>query len=153
MIDHCVEHLLIPVVKEAGLKAAALGDTHPAIDRMTLGQITDPLTVEGDTVLAASNYRWPPEGIRLWVSRDRGMTWPVEESVQMWDSARKEIVADAMPVGDRLPNEGVWDALPTFTFGTPHLKCLADGTFLLTYYAQVDGTADVRACRFSADLE
>ena len=29
-----------------------------------------------------------------------------------------------------------------------HLKRLADGTFLLTYYARTESKEDVRACRF-----
>lgn len=113
-----------------------------------LGQIVDPLVVEGDTVLAASNYRWPPEGIRLWLSHDRGVSWPVEESIQMWDGGKQQMVAEPQPVADRSKNEGIWNALPAFTFGTPNLKRLPDETFLLTYYAETDGKAHVRACRF-----
>jgi hypothetical protein len=62
-----------------------------------LGQITDPLALDGDTVLAVSNYRWSPDGIRLWVSRDRGVSWPPEESVQMWDDERQQMLAQPRP--------------------------------------------------------
>ena len=116
-----------------------------------LGQITAPLVIAGDTVLAISNYRWPPQGSRLWVSRDRGVTWPVEESVLMWDADQRRMLARPAPVQDRGANEGVWDALATFSFGTPDLTALPDGTVLLTYYAETDGLAQVRACRFRAE--
>jgi hypothetical protein len=113
-----------------------------------LGQITTPLVLSGDAVLAASNYRWPPQGIRLWISRDRGVEWPVEDSVQMWDAGEKRMLARALPVAERRSGDGVWNALPDFTFGTPDLTSLPDGTVLLTYYAESDGPAQVRACRF-----
>jgi len=116
-----------------------------------LGQITDPLAVAGDTVLAVSNYRWPPDGIRLWFSHDRGWTWPVEESVQMWDAGEKRMLAEPKPVTDRSQSEGVWNALPAFTFGTPNLKRLPDETFLLTYYTGAGSKAHVRACRFEVE--
>jgi hypothetical protein len=116
-----------------------------------LGQITDPLAMAGDKLLAASNYRWPPDGIRLWLSHDRGRTWPVEESVQMWDAGEMRMLAGPRPIADRSQGEGVWNALPAFTFGTPNLKRLPDETLLLTYYAEVGSKAHVRACRFQIE--
>jgi hypothetical protein len=52
-------------------------------------------------------------------------------------------------LAERYGQGGVWDALPAFTFGTPDLTLLPDGTVLLTYYAETDGPAQVRACRFA----
>ena len=117
-----------------------------------LGQITDPLILGGDTVLAASNYRWPPEGIRLWLSRDRGQTWPVEESVQMWDAREKRTVAEPRGIAPRKSDTAVWNALPEFTFGTPTLNHLPDGSILLTYYARHEGREVIRACRMLVEL-
>lgn len=113
-----------------------------------LGQITAPLALGVDAVLAASNYRWPPQGIRLWLSPDQGLHWPVEESVQMWDAGERRLLGQAVPLAERHGTGGVWDALRTFTFGTPDLTLLPDGTVLLTYYAESGGPAQVRACRF-----
>ena len=117
-----------------------------------MGQITDPLAIDNDLVLAASNYRWSPEGIRLWTSRHAGMSWPVEDSVQMWDSKEQAIVAEVRPLRDHNGNQRVWNALPEFTFGTPNLKRLPDDTFLLTYYAEIDSKPNTRACRFRVDV-
>ena len=36
-----------------------------------------------------------------------------------------------------------------FTFGTPNLNLLPDGSVLLTYYASINDTNHRRACRFS----
>ena len=43
---------------------------------------------------------------------------------------------------------GVWEALAGFTFGTPDLVLLADGSVLLVYYARIEGVTSVRACSF-----
>ena len=43
---------------------------------------------------------------------------------------------------------GVWEALAGFTFGTPDLVLLANGSVLLIYYATIAGVTSVRASRF-----
>ena len=50
--------------------------------------------------------------------------------------------------GDQRSYEGVWDALPTFTFGTPDLVSLPDASVFLAYYATINGVTHIRACRF-----
>ena len=35
-----------------------------------------------------------------------------------------------------------------FTFGTPDLLSLPDGSIILIYYATIEGVTGVRACRF-----
>jgi len=116
-----------------------------------VGQITAPLDLRNGIVIAASNYRHPPEGIRLWLSRDGGAHWD-RPAVQMWDARSKRILAEPVTAPDRRwDKRGVWDALKDFTFGTPDLVALADGTIILTYYATLDNIIHVRACRFKLD--
>ena len=118
-----------------------------------LGQITVPLILNFPIVIAASNYRWTPEGIRLWLSRDGGKTWLDELPIQMWDPHQNRILAQPMELyKDHSENKGVWKALPGFTFGTPDLVALLDGTVLLSYYATVEGVTHVRACRFKLEV-
>ena len=113
-----------------------------------VGQVTAPLGLGNDVVIAASNYRHPPEGIRLWLSRDGGETWK-RPPMQMWDPNQNRIVAEpvAQPVRAG-QDEGVWEAMDKFTFGTPDLVVLPDRTILLTYYATLKGITHIRACRF-----
>jgi len=61
------------------------------------------------------------------------------------------MLAEPKPVADRSQSEGVWNALPAFTFGTPNLKRLPGETFLLTYYAGAGSKAHVLACRFEVE--
>lgn len=114
-----------------------------------VGQITAPLVLPDGLVLAASNYRHPPLGSLLWHSTDGGVTWAVDQPIQLWDAEADRINGQAVtipPLAD--VEERVWDELQRFSFGTPDLVRLADGTVLLTYYATVQGIIHVRACGF-----
>lgn len=118
-----------------------------------LGQITVPIPVEDDIVIAASNYRQEPEGIKLWISHDRGMSFH-KTPIQMWDPYVNRIIGKPSDVSFQKPqNKGVWQELQKFSFGSPDVVNLRDGTFLLTYYASISGITHIRACRFALDLQ
>lgn len=114
-----------------------------------IGQITAPLVLPNGLVLAASNYRHPPLGSLLWYSTDGGVTWAIDQPIQLWDAEAGRINGRAVTISP-LANveERVWDELQRFSFGTPDLVLLADGTVLLTYYATLQGVIHVRACGF-----
>jgi hypothetical protein len=112
-----------------------------------IGQLTCPLAVDGRTVIAASNHRREPAGILLWTSHDRGTTFE-PNPLQMWDAREERVVA--APVSSLVPCDVSDDhRMESFTFGLPDLNDLDDGTYMLTYYATIDGELHVRACRFS----
>ena len=113
-----------------------------------VGQVSAPLSLGDGVVIAASNDRVPPEGIRLWLSTDEGETWQ-HPPTQMWDLRSSRIIGAPLAAqGGGTYEEGVWNALPQFTFGTPDLVFLLDGSVLMVYYATLDGCTHVRACRF-----
>lgn len=114
------------------------------------GQISSPLEVSPGFVISVCNYRERPEGNRLWCSTDGGQTW-CDRPIQMWDVAASRVTGQ--PAVEQGPSEdhGLWDKLPSFSFGTPTLLRLDDGTVLLTYYGMVNGITHVRACRFQID--
>ena len=115
-----------------------------------LRSITVPLVLDSQTIIAVSNFRRRPDGIRLWVSRDGGAGWLTEPPIQLWDADQKRIVGkevDELQAGDK--DEGVWQKLATYTFGTPDLVALADGSILLSYYAITTGVEHIRSCRFT----
>ena len=114
-----------------------------------LGQISVPLVLDDRRLLAACNFRQEPDGLRLWMSEDRGVTFDRHLPVQMWDAASRRLVAEPIQPNARATrNEGVWDALEKFSFGTPDLLDLGDGTILLSFYATAGGVIHVRTCRF-----
>lgn len=114
-----------------------------------LGGVTVPLTLSSAVVLAVSQFRQPPEGLRLWLSRDNGVSWAPDDSIQMWD-ARESRVLGAAAEGLLKRDQGtdVWQVLKEWTFGTQDLVLLEDGTVLMTYYATLDEILHIRACRF-----
>ena len=128
----------------------------PAQSIGILGQITVPLALPGGAVIAASNYRLPPEGSRLWYSPDGGATWDTQHPIQMWDARLTRILGEpvaAVVERNRAAGDSIWQALGGFTFGTPDLVGLPDGSVALTYYATLNEIIHVRACRFRAHAE
>ncbi|MDE2664840.1 MAG: sialidase family protein [Acidobacteriota bacterium] len=115
-----------------------------------VGQVTAPVVLPDGSVVAATNYRLPPEGIRLWGSRDGGENWAGSGPIQMWDPVANRMVGESVvPPKEAVADAGgLWEALDRFTFGTPDLVLLSDGSLLMTYYATLDGITHVRACRF-----
>ncbi len=114
-----------------------------------VGQITAPLVLPDGRVLAASNYRHSPLGSLLWHSVDGGATWATDQPLQLWDAEQGRITGQPVtlaPLGE--VEERIWDELQRFSFGTPDLLLLGDGSVLLTYYATLQGIIHVRACGF-----
>ena len=113
------------------------------------GQVTAPIETASGTVIAASNYRQSPEGIRLWYSYDAGLSWDCDRPLQMWDATQARMLGTPVERSEApKDNDGVWKALAGFQFGTPDLVKLKDGSVLLTYYATLDEVSHIRACRF-----
>ena len=111
------------------------------------GQITVPLALSSDVVIAVSNYRRSPPGIYLWMSRDGASSWETSP-VRIWDESAKKLTAEATEIATPTSEDvGVWEQLQLFTFGTPGLHKLPDATVLMTYYATIDEIIHIRACR------
>ena len=115
------------------------------------GQVTAPAVLPGGPVLAASNRRAAPEGILIHVSHDGGDTWDADAAVRMWDAAAQRTVAAPEGASSARHGAGIWATLGGFTFGTPDLTLLDDGTLLLIHYATAGGVTHIRAVRFRLD--
>lgn len=116
-------------------------------------QILTPQPRGGSRLLAAGNVRTTPEGIRLFASQDAGRTWDPTQAVQLWDPRQLRATGEPLPLGDTESNDGsgLWEALPSFTFGSPELTRTGRNEMVMTYYAIVEGITHVRACRFRLD--
>jgi sialidase-1 len=117
-----------------------------------VSQIMKPLLFDANTTIAVGNVRTVPAGIRLWISHDDGKSWDADNPIQMWDAQEGKM--KGTPMKGELKtyaetDEGLWNALPGYTFGTPDLVLLEDDTVLLTYYAVTHGVTHIRACRFN----
>ena len=86
-----------------------------------LGQISVPMPVKDNKLIVASNYRQNPEGIKLWLSCDRGESFE-KTAVQMWDPYLNKVTAKSLNIGlQQNQNKGVWQELQKFSFGSPDL--------------------------------
>jgi len=114
------------------------------------GQVTAPLLLPSGDILIATNHRMPPVGNHLWLW-PKGDPLKAVRPVLMWSARDEEILAE--PITETLAShvDGVWDELSAFTFGTPDLVNLRDGSVLMTYWAVADGITHVRSCRFVID--
>ena len=112
------------------------------------GQISSPLEISPDFIIGAANHRLPPEGIQLWWSKDGGRTWN-ERPIQMWDVKASRMLGEPAPERAAPKKEQLWGDVPSFSFGTPLLQRLEDGTILLMYYSTIDGIIHIRACRLA----
>ena len=116
-------------------------------------QILTPVTLDGSRLLAAGTVRTVPEGIRLFAGDDAGRTWDAAGAIQLWDPRELCVTGRLLALGggDSTDASGLWDALPSFTFGSPELTRVAESELVMTYYAIVGGVTHVRTCRFRID--
>lgn len=111
------------------------------------GQISAPLQLPSGLVVAVNNHRQAPEGSQLWWSHDEGSTWN-PNPIHLWDPVRARVVGKPAAARTTPARENVWDELQRFSFGSPGLVLLDDGSALLSYFATVGGVLHARACRF-----
>ena len=113
-------------------------------------QILAPAVLNNSQLIAAGTVRTVPEGIRLFAGHDAGQTWDHDHAIQLWDPRQLRITGQPLPLNAAADPDkgGLWDALPSFTFGTPDLIPLNDTDLLMTYYAIVNDITHIRACRF-----
>lgn len=112
------------------------------------GQISSPVEISPGFIITVANHRMPPEGNRLWWSHDGGQTWNTSP-IQMWSVKESCIIGEPVPQPTESKEQQRWDQTQNFSFGSPKLQRLQDGTILLMYFATVDDIIHIRACRFA----
>lgn len=113
-----------------------------------VGQISAPLARPSGGTIALSNVRVAPDGIDLWHTGPDGR-WNTGHRIRMWDAGTGRMLGERVVAAEaRAAGLAVWNELPRFSFGTPDVVSLPDGSILMTYYATLDAVVHVRACRF-----
>ena len=111
------------------------------------GQVTDVLALQSGRVIAASNHRRAPAGVRALLSEDGGGHFDEAGHVELWGiepatvrsapvlAKRRDVVADAL------------DSYHFFTFGTPTVTQTPNGTIVVGFYVTEEHVTYVRCCR------
>lgn len=104
--------------------------TQPVSTRIA-GQISAPLALPGNRVLAAYVHRHDPPSLRAVLSEDFGKTWRIDEELVFYDShsGREAGMQGKRDFGDYWADMSVW------SFGHPAPLALPNGDVFIAFYA------------------
>ena len=110
------------------------------------GQVTDVLGLQSGRAVAVTNHRREPMGVRALLSDDGGAHFD-EHHVELWGIEPARIRNAPVLSKRRDLVENVLDSYHHFTFGTPTVTQLADGTIIAAFYVTEEHVTYVRCCR------
>ena len=111
------------------------------------GQVTDACALKSGRVIAVTNHRREPLGIRAVLSDNDGATFDEANHLEVWgvEPARTRSAPVLAPKRDVV--EHVMESYHFFTFGTPSVTQLSDGTIVVAFYVTEESVTYVRCCR------
>ncbi|MEX2114519.1 MAG: sialidase family protein [Pirellulales bacterium] len=129
------------------LRRAAIdgrGITGESIRATTIpGQIAAPLLLDDQRLLAFVVDRARPGTMKLWQSRDGGLSWPVDDGLLVHEHEERAAVTER---GDHIDFAQYWEDMLMWNFGHPAIRRLDSERVLLVYYA---GTPDCMSIRWA----
>ena len=111
------------------------------------GQVTDVAALHSGRVVAVTNHRREPLGIRALLSEDGGASFAEEKHVELWGIEPARVRSAPVLSKRRDVVEDLLDSYHFFTFGTPSVTQLADGTIAVAFYVTEEHVTYVRCCR------
>jgi hypothetical protein len=111
------------------------------------GQVTDVAGLHSGRVIAVTNHRRQPLGIRAVLSEDGGARFAGEHHVEIWGIEPARVRSAPVLSKRRDLVENLLDSYHFFTFGTPSVTQLADGTIAVAFYVTEEHVTYVRCCR------
>ena len=113
------------------------------------GQVTDVCALQSGRVIAVTNHRRDPLGIRALLSEDGGATFDETAHVELWGIEPAQIRSAPLLAPRRDVVENVMHSYHHFTFGTPSVTQLSDGTIVAAFYVTEESVTYVRCCRLA----
>ena len=110
------------------------------------GQVTDVAGLQSGRVIAVSNHRRSPMGVRAVLSEDGGAHFSEADHVELWGI--EAAVVRGAPVLSKKRDlvEDVFESYHFFTWGTPSATQLSDGTIITAFYVTEEHVTYVRCC-------
>ena len=111
------------------------------------GQVTDVCSLQSGRVVAVSNHRREPFGIRAVLSDNGGATFDEANHLELWGVVPAQVRSAPVLAPKRDLVENVMHSYHHFTFGTPSVTQLSDGTIVVAFYVTEESVTYVRCCR------
>lgn len=111
------------------------------------GQVTDVCSLQSGRVIAVTNHRRDPLGIRAVLSDDGGANFDEGNHLELWGIAPAQVRSAPVLAPRRDLVENVMHSYHHFTFGTPSVTQLSDGTIVVAFYVTEESVTYVRCCR------
>ena len=116
------------------------------------GQRTALCALRSGRVLAVTNHRRAPFGIRAHLSGVDGTTFSEPDHVEVWGVEPATIRTAPVLAAKQDVEQEVLTSWHFFTFGTPSIAQLSDGTIVVLYYVTEESVTYVRCCRMRENL-
>ena len=111
------------------------------------GQVTDIAGLHSGRVIAVTNHRRTPMGVRAVLSEDDGQSFSKANHVELWGIDPVRIRSAPVLAKKRDVVENVLESYHFFTFGTPSVTQRSDGTIIVAFYVTEEQVTYVRCCR------
>ena len=111
------------------------------------GQVTDVAALQSGRVIAVTNHRREPLGIRALLSEDGGGSFAAEQCVELWGIEPARVRSAPVLAKQRDLVEDLLESYHFFTFGTPSVTQLSDGTIVVAFYVTEEQVTYVQICR------
>jgi len=110
------------------------------------GQVTAAASLRSGRVVAITNHRRKPLGIRALLSEDGGGHFIEKNHVEIWGIEPARVRSAPALSKQRDVVENLLDSYHFFTFGTPSVTQLSDGTIAAAFYVTEEHVTYVRCC-------
>ena len=110
------------------------------------GQVTDVTALQSGTVIAVTNHRRDPHGVRAVLSEDNGASFAEGDHVELWGIEPAQTRSAPVLAKRRDLEENLLDSYHFFTFGTPTVTQLANGVIVAAFYVTEEQVTYVRCC-------
>jgi hypothetical protein len=104
----------------------------PIVETSIPGQIAAPLLLEDGRLLAFVVDRGQPGTMRLWSSRDGGLTWPESDSLLVHTHDERAVLSQGT---ENIDFRQYWEDMGKWSFGHPAIRALGADHVLVAFYA------------------
>jgi hypothetical protein len=130
-------------IRRASIRDGAVEGT-PIRETNISGQIAAPLILDDGRHLAFVVDRDRPGTMKLWVSQDRGVTWPEQECLLVHTHDERARLSQGK---ENIDFKQYWEDMGKWSFGHPAIRPLGRDRVLLAFYAGTPESMSVHWAR------